>query len=854
MLQLASLLVLSLPVPLTTHPDDGLQGTDFPGAKYPIGLGGSPPEKADLDGDGAMDIVVANGVNAAANLSILYGRGDGTFEPQRELATGNQGTDLAIADVDGDGDLDIVCVALEGDEVTFHRNLGARQFADPVSTPVGDTPVAGDLGDMTGDGLLDLVTARFWDSTLEVRPGDGDGNFGAPSTRSLSSNPSFLDLGDANGDGLIDALVTLTGDGEVAVYLGDGAGGFGAALTLAMGSGVTRALWRDANSDGILDIVSVARNNGNVTVRMGAGNGTFGNRRVRSVGDEPQSVEVADLNGDGQPDFVVTRESTFGQLGGRITTVRGIGGEPTGVLRTFRSGSNPQGVAIHDLDGDGFLDLAATNGIGGDVAVLLGEENGRFDVPEEVDVGLEPRALMTGDFNGDGAADVVVGNDQDANVVTLLGDGEGSFQGTVIVTPTDIEAFGGLASDFNGDGHLDVAVSGRRNFSTETIIAFGDGTGAFTSQQQVGTVQLFEGNFDIADADGDGNMDLFVGATDGFRVSLATGSGSFAFPLHTSSFGMDGSITVADFNLDGNVDVAMPRSGNLEVNVFLGDGAGGFTAGSAFLAGSAHTAIAAGDVNGDGLMDLAYAGRAFPGAARMEVALGDGLGGFAPQGAHLTRRDAREISVADVDLDGHEEVIVSGGGVLVEVEVFQFDSSGSLTALDGYTGGAGWGQHTTADMNGDGNLDIVAANVDSGSITVFLNRAQTRLTTYCDALANSTGEAAVLSSEGSRSLAAADFAITVSSVPANETVVWFSGPMEGLRTLPGGLLCIGGSLTRNSAPLAAGPDGTASLPVDFGGLGLLPGSTRHFQCWYTDPLGVPRAFNFSNALTVLVCP
>jgi len=173
--------------------------------------GGGVPERGaagDLNGDGALDLVTANG--DGDTVSVLINRGDGSFNPARDYATGEICNAVAIADLNGDGALDLVTANAQGGSVSVFMNHGDGSFEPKhdYSTATGFSPVSLGLGDLNADGKPDIVTANYGggQNGLSVLLNRGDGSFRA--------NDDYETGGGFHGGALFVAIADLNGDGK----------------------------------------------------------------------------------------------------------------------------------------------------------------------------------------------------------------------------------------------------------------------------------------------------------------------------------------------------------------------------------------------------------------------------------------------------------------------------------------------------------------------------------------------------------------------------------------------------------------------------------------------------------------
>lgn len=344
----------------------------------------------------------------------------------------------------------------------------------------------------------------------------------------------------------------------------------------------------------------------NKLAAIGFGTSTFAAGQVLSSA-------LADFNGDHKLDLVWGEAPT-----GLIQVALGNGDGTFQPATAYSTGGvDLQAIVTGDFNGDGILDIAAAANVknGGSIAsIFLGNGNGTFQGAQSFGFGSTntlPYSIIAGDFDQNGTLDLAVSDAQFKKVYIFLGNGDGTLQSPVeYAFTTAIESI--TAGDFNRDGKLDLAVSSCE--AAQVSVMLGNGDGSF----QTPTTYPYGGCISLtaADFNGDGKLDL-VSSNDLSNlvfVSLGNGDGTFATAQQLTAGVTPYSIAIGDFNADGTLDVAIAnvfgsdatRSGLMPgtISLLLGDGHGGFQPHVDFVTNFQPDTIAAGDLNGDGRLDL----------------------------------------------------------------------------------------------------------------------------------------------------------------------------------------------------------------------------------------------------------
>lgn len=376
---------------------------------------------------------------SACNAGALQ---DSLFRPRVVIPLANKPSNIALADLNKDGRLDLIVTSEEARtvQIMFGEKDGAPFRPDAAQTikiwEGVDSPGDLVLGDVNGDGRLDLAW-DFHDSyNVTLLLGQANGGFAlAPNSpivmrQGQTPHTHGIGLADLNGDGKLDLATVNNAHNDISVALGDGRGSFTIApRTFAVGPSPYPPTIGDINNDGRPDIVSNATATGPnraqqlpmsraLTILINDGLGGFTRRDASIRTMTPWSQAIGDINGDGKPDLVATHHDQSKLtvlLGDGAGGFREVAGSP------FEMGRNVWRVELADVNRDRRLDVITA---GGDsVRIMLGDGAGSFrPAPGSPYVtGAGTWRLAVGDINQDGKPDIVTSNTDNRSVTILFG-------------------------------------------------------------------------------------------------------------------------------------------------------------------------------------------------------------------------------------------------------------------------------------------------------------------------------------------------------------------------------------------------------------------------------------------------
>lgn len=674
----------------------------------------------DFDQDGDVDIAVATSEGwsgeSQGQLSLLLGQGDGTFE-QSPVSYPVGAADLTAGDFDDDGDLDLalaqnysyddnVAVMMGHGDGTFELSEKQRIIGSPKSVMTDDINRDGILDLLIGHGsYLHLEDYGNGPGGVSYLLGTATGSFQSP-VRLMSSEGS-LSVGDINGDGVTDpASFGYAGDrsaAKVLVAAPDSPSYFEWHSTLTVENGPTAIELADVNADGTNDLVLTHRHASRVTLLHSNGDATFDVPQDYRVGRFPIATLPADFNADSITDLATVNESDISLLLGRGD------GTFTEEIR-HAAGKQPAEHAQLDVNSDGQVDLLVVNHGSNDLSLMLGAADGTFQEDKRIPVGSGPVAIAIDDLNGDDRSDFVVANSESNDVSVILSASNGGFEPTrhyaVGERPSEIALI-----DADLDGALDVAVA---HEGSSLFLLHNQGDGQLASGQPA---YLFDQativhSVKAADVNGDGVTDLVVGAdNDAIFMLVYVPFGESWRDVLIDRTPYRSQPRIVDYDGDGLLDI-LNDEGNLYL--YRGNGEGSFANRRFVQSLSFHWVEPVfTDLNSDNLLDVLQAS-----GDQIGVRWGTGPGEFAQWEKYSGGIDASSASAADVNGDGHSDIIItnrSSGDISV---VFGTGDGMFATPTRFLTGSDNTMHALMDDLNLDGHPDIVSADYQTISISL----------------------------------------------------------------------------------------------------------------------------------------
>ncbi|MEO6924874.1 MAG: FG-GAP-like repeat-containing protein, partial [Bryocella sp.] len=617
--------------------------------------------------------------------------------------------------------------------------------------PAGNTPLGVAVADFNHDGYPDMVVANFADrlpgasGSISVYLSNGPGTFAAPVKYPTCGGPTAVLATDLDLTGLADIVVTCNTPAsnviQVFLNLGDGTfdpdmGNGVTNIVLGTGKGPVSIVSGDFNNDGHPDLAVADQLDGTVTLFLSNATNNFTYYVVQTLSGfgTPTAITDGYFSTSGNLDLAVADSAS--------KTVHILTGDGTGNFTpgaTPSTGADPTGIVGGDFTHNGLTDLAVVNAGDGTVSVLLARGSGNFSTLAPITVGPNTgtgaSAILALDTRGNGNLDLIVGNTLQNTVGILLSNGNGNFQ--------QIQTYavpGGPAyltdGDFSRDGKPDLAVTQTTANSVSVLINNVLPTPVPGGRNFVGLQNPSVGRGNMADSiavadfNHDGYPDIAAAYLEDNTVQVLRGrpSGRFNTAADVYSVGKQPYwVATGDLNRNGYPDLVTANTGDNTVSVLMNnaDGSGTFKAAVSYPVGHLPYQVAIGDLNGDGIPDLAVSNY---GDNTVSLLYGQTDGTFTGGQTLTTCTNPYGVAIADFRHTGQHDVAVTCFQA-AQMEVFLNNTpilpqnpappQATFQTPEIFSTDLNPASLVIADFNRDGNLDIVTGNTIANNVSFF---------------------------------------------------------------------------------------------------------------------------------------
>ncbi len=660
---------------------------------------------ADLDGDGDLDLLTASRYDnrIAWNENI----GNGEFIPRKDISQNFiYAFDVTAADLDNDGDLDVIASSTVGDRVSWFENYGNGEFGvEQVVDAFADAAQSVVALDVDSDGDLDIVSACVDVDQIRWYENIG-GIFGSfQILANITGTFMRLQVLDIDNDSDLD-LISLSSNNDVALHENEnGTIAFPVSLVSTI-TNFNNVDIVDVDGDLLLDIVIPQF--GDVVWFKNLGSNNFqSSQLLTSLFINPRVIRCVDMDGDSDLDVLGISHDPPEILWCENTG--GLNFSIEHILGTNTSNSSVYTIKTLDFDNSNGLDILWSDSDGDFIELLRNNGNGTFQDGVRLTAVVAPKKPIFIDVNNDGLDDVVT-IDENYYLRWIQNLGGNNFSPTKAITPNILGGNIMFAADMNGDNFKDIVFFDAVGDDVSWIQNNGDGT--------FGGTELIEGSvgavsgIDQADYDNDGDLDLLIsssGYMEDTKWYANLGGGNYASGVSLPFFSGENHAKFSNMNSDGLIDIVVASEYYLKWIDYTG-------AGENILNGNFRL-VETGDFDNDNDDDLVYVYE----NNDIYFAINIGGGTFGTP-IFIKNQNIATISLTDIDLDGDLDLLTASyfdavcewheniAGIFAPQTVLQSEATNSATAVD---------------LDQDGDCDILMSTsigaTYSGKLSLLVN-------------------------------------------------------------------------------------------------------------------------------------
>lgn len=721
-----------------------------PPINYPTGDGSSGVSVGDLNGDGKPDVVVANGNSYTISIlkNTTLSAGSISFAAKQNYSPGKRPDDIKMADFNGDGKIDLVTANLNTNTVSVSKNVSTHDavaFAEEISFPCGDFPTKVSVGDIDGDGKEDVAVNNYTSNFVSILRNTSTTESISFADRLLietESNPVSLCLTDFNGDSKVDLAVATQSSANLSLFQNQsitGSVGFASRIDYTLQPSPTSVEAIDFDGDGKPDIaetnlygVSIVRNKINEpfilsfspttaaaadTVTIVGKNFTdatsvkFGRNSAYSFHVLSDSLITAVVKDGVSGSITITNVNGSGELDGFR-----FAGPP--VIASFLPNVAAEGSSVK-IKGDNFKGASSVK--------FGGVEAGSFTIESDTVITAIAGNGATGSITvttGYGIASLPGFTYLIRPKITSVTPSSGTIGTAVTITGVNFDPnpdnnivyFGAVRAKISSASTASLVVAVPVGATFQPVTVTRNGFIAYSSQPFYVT---FPGSNTFK--------------TTSFDPKTDYGTGNYPRGM-----------TSADFDDDGKADIAVVNGNSSTISVFKNIGTKetiSFASKVDYPTGNNAMNITSGDLNGDGMYDLVVANYSSNTVSVFINTSHDHGISFRARIDYPTAENPAGVSIADINSDGKPDIIAlnnNSNSVSVLTNTTVNGTISFAPKIDFATGD--WPQGvTTGDIDGDGRPDIVVANNNANTISVLRNTSVNYAVSFAIKIDYSTG-------------------------------------------------------------------------------------------------------------------
>lgn len=698
--------------------------------------------------------------------------------------SGNGPRDIRIADLDGDGDNDLVAMNYDDDNVSIFKNNGDGTFAAKTNYPLGDNPLFLALSDVDNDGNVDIISTNSFGLSLSVLKNNGNGTFAAKVDYPTPYQSRTVVASDVNGDGFVDLIAPTESKDSVSVFMNNGDGTFADDLEYLTGDGPFGVTVADFDGNGSLDIITSNYASKNISVLLNNSDGTFGAHVDYAAGEAPRGVINADIDNDGDLDIIVANIS--GISSGSISVLKNNGNGTFAANVDYPVDFGATHPFVQDVDGDGDIDILSANSSASNFSLFKNNGDGTFAAKVDFSNNISSWVfgVAAGDLDGNGTIDLVSGLSSSNQINVMLNvlppsvtSTNPSLNTTGISTSANVEITFDQAMFSDSLNSRTIVVNGSQSGLHSGSVSYNSGnhtatfdptenfavgelvtvtvTTSVLNSHKAGMSSPYVFQFytylkgDLltdqntkfypgyrpysavhADLDDDGDLDMILPLAEKDSISILTNDGSGNYTTLTQLYSGSGvlpySISTGDYNKDGSMDftVANYSSGNVEV--FINTGSLTFSR-TTYGAQNGTIASVSVDLDGDGDIDIAAYNR---NSGTYSIFKNNGNGTFASSAnSSVYEYNGNRIQGVDIDGDGDIDLVTSGQAH--NINIIKNNGNGTF-ATPSIVGLNNADDVKFADLDHDGDMDMVSAYQTADQVSVFMNNGDGTFTSGTD--------------------------------------------------------------------------------------------------------------------------